>query len=159
MDEKEEEKQKHPGGRPKWMPTEENLEQVRLMASRGLTKEQIADSLGISYQTFNERTKEIPEFLEAIKIGQALGIKQISNALFSSAKSGNTTAQLFYLKCRAGWKETQVNEVSGIDGKPIEHRGYIAVVPAKAASISEWSANNLAAAAGAADKSTELPDS
>lgn len=145
-------------GRPEWIPNEETLKTVESLAAQGLTKEQIANCLGISYQTLNEKSKEYSDFSDAIKRGSAKGIATISNALFSSAKTGNTTAQLFYLKCRGGWKETQVNEHSGIDGKPIEHRGYVAVVPPKATSIAEWSANNLAAATGATDEPTDLPD-
>ena len=36
---------------------------------------------------------------------------------YSQAKKGNTAAAIFWLKTRARWKETQVNEVTGLDGK------------------------------------------
>lgn len=91
------------GGQPRWIPPDK--EKVEALAARGLTKEQIAHSLGISYNCLNETTKRDKEFNEAIKRGQAKGISIISNALFENAKNGNTTSQIFYLKTRAGWTE------------------------------------------------------
>ena len=92
-------------GRPKWMPPD--LDKVESLAARGLTKQQIAHCLGISYQTLNERSKEYTDFADAIKKGEAKGISIIANALYESGKSGNTTAQIFYLKCRAKWREEE----------------------------------------------------
>jgi hypothetical protein len=102
---------KHPGGRPKWIPTPKDILKAEELAARGLTKEQIAHYLCISYDTLNERTKEIAEFSDAIKRGQAFGIEKIANSLFETALSGNVTAQIFYLKSRAGWKETEIQEI------------------------------------------------
>jgi hypothetical protein len=39
--------------------------------------------------------------------------------LFAAAKAGNTAAIIFWLKTRAGWKETIRREISGADGIPI----------------------------------------
>ena len=92
-------------GRPKWVPPDP--EKVESLAARGLTLEQVASCLGISYQTLNEASKEYTDFAEAIKRGQNKGVSIIANALFESGKQGNTTAQIFYLKCRAKWKEAK----------------------------------------------------
>ncbi len=94
-------------GRPAWIPTPEIMEQVESYASAGLTKQQIADCLGISYETLNEKTKEYTEFSESIKRGQAKGIAMVANELVKNVKIGNVTAQIFFLKCRAGWKEIE----------------------------------------------------
>lgn len=92
--------------RPAFEITDEVIKKAEEKAARGLTKEQIAECLGISYVTLNEKTKMFPEFLAAIKRGQAKGINDVANALFNSATIDmNTTAQLFYLKCRAAWRD------------------------------------------------------
>jgi predicted transcriptional regulator len=81
------------------------------MAARGLTQEQIASCLGMGESTIYAKFKEYPEFEDAIKRGRDKGINIVANALFENATSGDKIAQMFYLKCRAGWKETNINEV------------------------------------------------
>lgn len=98
----------HPGGRPPFEITEEVIKQAEFHASRGLTLEQIARSLGIAYYTLHKKTQKFGELDDAIKRGQAKGIATIANALFNAAKNGNITAQIFYLKCRAHWREVEI---------------------------------------------------
>ena len=102
-------------GRPKYEITPEIMEKVEAYAAQGLTQEQIARCLGISYQTLNERKKEYSEFSETIKRGQAKGLATITNAPFNSGKGGNITAQIFYLKNRSpeDWKDRRETEISG----------------------------------------------
>lgn len=90
-------------GRPPWIPPDP--EKVESLAARGLTMEQIASCLGIHYATLAEKRKEFVEFDEAIKRGRDKGISIIANSLYESAKEGNTTAQIFFLKARAKWSE------------------------------------------------------
>ena len=40
----------------------------------------------------------------------------ISQSLFKLAREGNVTAQIFWLKTQAGWKETNHVELTGKDG-------------------------------------------
>lgn len=82
-----------------------DLNEVERLAALGLTQEQIAASLGISARTLDNRKKESAEFADAIKAGQAQGISEIANALWQNAKGGNVTAQIFFLKARAKWKD------------------------------------------------------
>ena len=91
----------------------EMLEKVKNLAARGLTQKQIGDAIGISHQTMAKYKNKNAEFVEAIKEGQALGIAEISNALFDTALSGNVAAQIFYMKNRAGWTDKQEVEHSG----------------------------------------------
>ena len=42
----------------------------------------------------------------------------MANALFDKAVKGNTAAQIFFLKARAGWKETNRNEIVMDDEQP-----------------------------------------
>lgn len=88
-----------------------DLKQVESLASRGMTKAQIADALGISERTLYTQQAENAEFAEAIKRGKAKGIATISNALFENAKKGNTAAQIFFLKAQAGWREKDALDV------------------------------------------------
>tara|TARA_R110002096_G_C14032928_1_gene671370 strand:+ start:57 stop:422 length:366 start_codon:yes stop_codon:yes gene_type:complete len=82
-----------------------DLKKVEALASRGLTSHQIASCLNISPSTYFTNQRESKEFAQSIKDGKAKGIQQISNALFESAKAGNTTSQIFFLKAQAGWKD------------------------------------------------------
>ena len=66
--------------------------------------------MGIAQNTLIEKKREYPEFLRAIKAGQARGIAKIANALFQQAIEGNTTAQIFYLKARAKWNDRPEEE-------------------------------------------------
>lgn len=86
-----------------------NLAKVEELSSLGLTHEQIADSLGISQTTLYSRKKS-EDFADAIKKGQAKGIAHVTNKLRAQIDEGNITATIFFLKTRAGWKETQVIE-------------------------------------------------
>lgn len=95
-----------------------DLAQVELFASRGLTREQIAAALGISYSTLNRRSKDLEDLEAAIKRGEAKGIAKVADALFNKAIKGNTAAQIFFLKARAGWKETNRNEIVMDDEQP-----------------------------------------
>lgn len=96
-----------------------DLKQVEALASQGMTHEQIAYSLGVSPDTITRRKKESADFAEAIKRGQAKGIAIVTNKLMAQCKDGNTTAIIFFLKARAGWKETERLEHTGKDGDPL----------------------------------------
>jgi hypothetical protein len=45
---------------------------------------------------------------------------QSVKGLFQQAKKGNVAAMIFWLKTRAGWSETQIHEIGGIGGKPLQ---------------------------------------
>ena len=90
-----------------------DLDKIEAFASRGLTREQVAHNLGVSAKTLQRRAKERAEVEDAYQRGKAKGIAKIANALFDNALKGNTTAQIFYLKCN-GWKESSEVEVKNI---------------------------------------------
>lgn len=96
-----------------------DIARVTELASRGLSQGQIAAALGISERTLRNRKTESAEFAEAIEKGQALGIEAVANALFDNAEGGNVTAQIFFLKARAGWREKQEVELTGPGGGPV----------------------------------------
>lgn len=100
-------------GRLAHEPTKETIATVRRLAALGVTYEDIASRLRISSDTL---VKYYKETLEDARIDAN---STIAGTLFTQAKRGNMTAAIFWLKTRAGWKETQVNEFGGIDGKPV----------------------------------------
>lgn len=110
------------------MTKEFNAEKVEKLAAQGLTNEQVALCMDISESTFYVWQNEKPEFLEAIKKGKAKGIGTITNSLFQSAKDGNITAQIFYLKNRHPDEWRDRREVTGAGGKPIEMAWTVEIV-------------------------------
>ena len=90
-----------------------DLDLVEQYASEGLTEEQVAECFGVSRATIQRRKAEDEAFEAAYKRGRYSGVQKVANALFQSAINGNTTAQIFFLKSRAGFKETAVTEFSG----------------------------------------------
>ena len=87
------------------------LEQVENFASRGLGTTQIARALGVSWDTIDRNRKRSADFEDALKRGQARGLAQVTNSLFTSATDGNVTAQIFYLKNQdpKTWKDRVEN--------------------------------------------------
>lgn len=94
-------------------PTKENRELVRRYSALGVTYEDIALKLKINDDTLKKY------YQEELDDGRIDANAVIAGTLFNQAKKGNTAAAIFWLKTRARWKETQVNEVSGKDGGDI----------------------------------------
>ena len=74
--------------------------------------EEIARALGISPSTLYNRKRESAEFKEAIKNGRAKANVFVGGKLMEQVKKGNITAIIFYLKCRAGWKDNIPQEAN-----------------------------------------------
>lgn len=106
---------KNPGGRPAFEVTPEVLEKVETLANQGLWKKQIAAILGISYHTYNEKTKEFPKLPDAYASGRAKGIGDATKALFKKVEEGDVPAIKHFLKHRdkEHWGDVQVTEHSG----------------------------------------------
>ena len=75
-------------------------DKVEQLAAQGLGTTQIARAMGVSWSTIDRNRKRSANFEDAIKRGEAKGLAEVTNALFSSAQGGNVTAQIFYLKNR-----------------------------------------------------------
>jgi hypothetical protein len=105
-------------GRPGWTPDKVFLDELESMAARGLNNDQIASSIKLERRYFYAKKANFPEMDEAINRGKAKGILRVANALFENAiVSNNVTAQIFFLKARAGWRDNFV-----------EHSGSLEVV-------------------------------
>lgn len=104
---KVEEKPKKKKGRPPFEPDEETLNKVKGYASRGLNNKQIAECLGICYETLRVAKKKYSAFTAAIVEGKAFGAMTITNSLFTLAESGDIKAIKYYLsnQHKEEWQE------------------------------------------------------
>jgi len=95
------------------IPTEETRKLVKMLASLGTRYQDIALKLDIIDDTLRKHYKN------ELEEGRIDANAQIANTLFQQAKKGNMTAAIFWLKTRAGWKETTAHELSGANGSAI----------------------------------------
>ena len=94
------------GGRPAVELTAEQIIELKALASV-LNKSQVADYFGISENTLRAIEKRQPEVFAAYKKGRVNQIVGMGTNLIQLAKKGNVTANIFYLKTQAGWKESE----------------------------------------------------
>lgn len=109
--------EKNKGGRPPHKPTAETRKQVESMAGFGIPEKDIGRSIGISDVTLRKH------YREELDMGTVKANSAVAQSLYKKATgdgASSVTAAIFWLKTRAGWKETFVNEHSGPDGGPIE---------------------------------------
>ena len=101
-----------------------DLRDVETLASRGLTENQIAVSLGVSRSTIQRRKRESDAFEAAFKKGQISGIHKVKNALFESAthpEKPNVLAMKTYLERVEGSAKLQIkSEIEVTDNRHIE---------------------------------------
>jgi len=95
-------------------PTPESKNLVRLHATIGTRHDVMADILGIDAKTLRKHYRT--ELDHSLATANAT----VGGALFNKAKGGDTAAMIFWMKTRAGWRETNVTEVTGANGGPIQ---------------------------------------
>lgn len=96
--------------KPPHEPTRATRELVQLHAMVGTRQETIAEIIGIDPKTLRKY------YRGELDQSKARANATIGGALFNKAKSGDTTAMIFWMKTQAGWKETSVNEITNPDG-------------------------------------------
>lgn len=99
-----------------------DLKKVEEYAQVCDSEEEISRALGVSYCTLQRRKKDSEQFAEALKRGRAKANIFVGGKLMQKIKDGDTTATIFYLKCRCGWKEARAVELTGKNGGAIETR-------------------------------------
>ena len=87
--------------RPAFVVNETLREKVCHLAGLGVPQNDIAKIVGCAPKTLRKR------FRDELDRGVAEANAIISGCLFSNAKGGNTTAQIFWMKTRGGWRERQ----------------------------------------------------
>ena len=101
-------------GQKAHIPTDDIRGVVSQMAAVGVPQPSIAKVVGLSDRTLRKYYRE--ELDEAAIKANA----NVANTLYKKAMSGDTTSLIFWLKTRAGWKETSVTEKVGPNGGPQE---------------------------------------
>ena len=72
------------------------------MAAYGIPEPDISRTVGIDPKTLRKH------YRDELDLGTTKANAQVAGFLFNSAKNGNVTAQIFWLKTRARWRETPV---------------------------------------------------
>ena len=80
-------------------PDPNQRRQVEAMAAYGIPAQDIARTLRIDAKTLRKH------YRDELDLGSTKANAQVAGFLFTAAKSGNVTAQIFWLKTRARWKE------------------------------------------------------
>lgn len=90
----------------------DDLEKIEMLAMFGLPQEKISSFFRMSKSKFMYHVNKSEKARAALDRGYAKAEKEVSKVAYEMATSGkNTAATMFWLKCRAGWKETQVQEI------------------------------------------------
>ena len=84
-------------GRPRHTPTDQNERLVRALAMAGTPHETIADIIEITKPTLYRHYRKILDH----SLTQANAA--VVGKLYQNAMSGDTTAQIFWLKSKLGW--------------------------------------------------------
>ena len=90
------------GGRPAFEPTDAQRRQVKAMAAYGVPEFDIAKVIGIAEKTLRKH------FWQELETGHIEANAKVAESLFQKAMGngqGAVTAAIFWLKCRAGWRE------------------------------------------------------
>jgi hypothetical protein len=98
-------KVKKAAGRPQNKINAEGLAEFEA-SEGGLNPQQIADLFKVSKSTLFRILKRDPHIMELYKSKNAAVDVKIINTLVQKCLSGDTTAIIFYLKTRCGWRET-----------------------------------------------------
>jgi hypothetical protein len=100
-------------GRRAHQPDPSQCRQVEGLAAYGIPEADIAEMLQIDPKTLRKHYRQELDF------GSVKANAQVAGFLFNSAKNGNVTAQIFWLKTRARWKEVppQITVIEPEPGK------------------------------------------
>ena len=87
---------------------------MRHLAGVGVRQDDIARIIGCAPKTLRKRCRE------DLDRGVAEANATVSGYLFAAAKAGNVTAQIFWLKTRAHWRERTAGDEAAraADGEP-----------------------------------------
>ena len=112
--------EKQPPGRPRHVPTQKDREIVSFASAIGTPQATIGRLIGISEHTLREH------YRDELDLGMARANISVGRNLYRIATGDSPQAApagMFWMKTRAGWKETVRQENTGPDGGPIEFKG------------------------------------
>jgi hypothetical protein len=100
--------------RPRIKPSAEQRKLVRSFAAFGISQEQIARHVGIRSPKTLRR-----HYRDELDQGAMEANAHVAQTLYKMAVSGQQpVATLFWLKCRAGWKERGSNDSTAVPPPP-----------------------------------------
>lgn len=104
-------------------PTEQSRMQARTLAGLGLPQDQIALLIGIDPKTLRKH------YEAEMALGEAQATQQVATTLFTRAtRDRDLGAAVFWMKCRAGWREKLPDQSVKHSGRvEHEHGGEVAV--------------------------------
>ena len=103
--------------RPRHQPELFHRRQVEAMAGYGVPEADIAGMIGIDPKTLRKH------YRQELDQGHTKANIKVAENLFKKATGEGreaVIAAIFWLKARAGWKETSQTEISGPNGQPFE---------------------------------------
>lgn len=104
-------------GRPSHRPDEASRRQVEALAGYGVREDEIAEFIGIDPKTLRKH------YGRELRRGHIKANASVAENLYRRATGDGReaiTAAIFWIKTRAGWKESLTHVVSGPEGAPIE---------------------------------------
>lgn len=113
MEDEQQPKPKGPGGRPRYEPNDEHRAMVEAFAVIGVSQDIMSKALGISRDLIERH------YRKELDVSAATATAKVGGALFRKAMNGDTAAQIFWMKTRGGWRETNRTEVTGAGGGAI----------------------------------------
>jgi hypothetical protein len=102
--------------RPQHQPTDEQRRQVMTLAGLGIKQEEIASLLRLAPKTLRLR------YRHELDTGTTEASVRVAQSLFENAtRYRNVTAQIFWLKVRANWRDRQDINVNSIQTVQMQH--------------------------------------
>jgi hypothetical protein len=86
-------------GRRAYKPDDAQRRQVEAMSAYGIPENDISRVLRVDPKTLRKH------YRDELDMGSTKANAQVAGFLFNAARNGNVTAQIFWLKTRARWKE------------------------------------------------------
>lgn len=83
----------------KYEPTEQARHMVAKMIAFGIPMKNVADVIGVGVSSLQKH------FKKELESGHTEANFMVANTLFQMAMNGNTTACIFWMKTRLGWKD------------------------------------------------------
>jgi hypothetical protein len=95
-------------------PTEEQRRTVKALSGYGVPQEGIAIHIGVDPKTLRKH------FRDELDRGSVEATAKVAQTLFHLATvEKNVASVIFWMKARAGWRETVRQENTGADGQPM----------------------------------------
>ena len=117
------------------IPSDESRKLVHTLSAVGIRYIDIALKLEITDDTLRKH------YSSELELGRIDANAAIGQTLYQQAKESNTSALIFWLKTRAGWKDTSIIDHTSSDGSmspkaPLTHEQLIEECKAKGIPLS-----------------------